>query len=51
MSKHSEQVMKQRAKLKRVEVLFRPENYAALKAAASAEQMSVAAYIKKSLKF
>lgn len=43
--------MKQRAKLKRVEVLFRPEDYTAVRAAASAAQMTVAAYIKKSLKF
>lgn len=50
MSKHSEQVMKQRAKLKRVEVLFRPEDFAAIRAAADKDRMTVAAYIKHTLK-
>lgn len=50
MSKHSEQVIKQRAKLKRVEVLFRPEDFATLKAAADKDRMTVAAYIKSALR-
>lgn len=50
VSNHSEQVMKQRKKLKRVELLFRPEDYAAVRAAAGTSGKSIAAYIKSAIK-
>lgn len=45
-TKQSEQVAKRRAKLQRVELLFRPEDFEALKAAAAAQNLTVSAYIK-----
>lgn len=46
---NSECVAKCRAKLKRVELLFKPEDFARLKENAAAEGETVAGYIKKQL--
>ena len=46
---NAESVTKCRAKLKRVELLFKPDDYARLKANAAAEGDTVAGYIKKRL--
>lgn len=44
---NAESVAKCRAKLKRVELLFKPDDYTRLKANAAAEGETVAGYIKK----
>ncbi len=48
-SKNVERVARCRAKLKRVELLFKPEEYDRLKANADAEGETVAGYIKKAI--
>ena len=47
--KNVERVTRCRAKQKRVELLFKPEDYERLKANAAAEGETVAGYIKKAI--